>query len=103
MDEPVQKRAYRKTRKDNISGLRNPQILRLAHKAGVKSMSSTCYNEIRDITKYSMENIIRAAILQTRHRRAKTVSLEDMLAGIRIATRKNYAYTKATTKHIKKC
>lgn len=92
----------KKMYRGNIQGLKNPEFLRLAHKAGVKRMNGLCYDELRGITKIHMEGIIRDAMTYKDNRRAKTVSLDDMLNAIENAEGTHFAYSKGLTT-VKKC
>lgn len=49
------KRKIRKVLRDNIEGLSNAAIMRLAHKAGVKSLTSLIYEEMRGVIKVFLE------------------------------------------------
>jgi histone H4 len=93
---------HRKILRDKVQGLKKGQFQRLSYKAGVKSLSGLCYEDLRGITKVLIENILRDAITMTQSRRGKTVSLNDVLSGIRSATGKKFAYTPANTK-VKGC
>ncbi len=77
---------HRKVLRDNIQGITQNAIKRLARRGGVKRINGLVYEEIRGVLKYNMENILRDATTITNHRRAKTVSLADMLGGIYSST-----------------
>jgi histone H4 len=95
-------RRHRRVLRDNIQGLKKASMQRMAHKAGVFSLSGMCYEELRGITKVTMESLIKNAIMISRHQKRKTVSLEDMLDAIHHTTGKKFAYTHAHRK-IKRC
>jgi len=88
--------------RDNIQGFKKPQLERLAHRAGAKSLAGDCYEELRGVIKLYTESVVREALTNTEHRRAKTVSVDDMLVGVKRATGVTIAKsTKATTKKCK--
>lgn len=72
----------RKILRDNIQGLTNPAFQRIARQAGVKSMSSVSYLELRGVTKVHMEQVIYSAMMYMEHDRRKTLGLNDILRGI---------------------
>ena len=65
---------HRKILRDNIQGITDPGITRLARKGGVKRINGNVYPEIRGITKEFLENILRATTTFTEYRGAKTVN-----------------------------
>lgn len=91
-----QKVVYR----DNIQGLTKPAFERIARKAGVKSMTGLMTEELRGITKVEMENILRVANNVRGHRRAKTISADDIAYGIDQEHDTHVTYSKKMgTKH----
>lgn len=75
---------HRKILRDAIGGVTKNAIARLAHKAGVKSMSALIYEEIRGILKVRLEEIISKAVIVTEHVRRKTVMVEDVQEGMHV-------------------
>lgn len=70
--------------RDNIQGVTQGAISRLAHKAGVKSMSSLVFEEVRGIMKVRMEDIISKAVVVTEHSDRKTVMVGDIIEAIHV-------------------
>lgn len=80
----------RRILRDNIQGLTNPAIQRLARRAGVKRMSGLIYEEIRGVTRVYIENWLRNCVTFSETNRRITVTLADLentakLKGERVA------------------
>ncbi len=75
---------HRKILRDNIQGLTKPAFRKLARRAGVKRISSLCYEELRSVVKVFLENVLRTTITITEHARHKTVKSRDVLAAARL-------------------
>ena len=73
---------HRKIFRDNIHGISNPALLRMMQRAGVKRVNGFVYEELRDIMKTYMENIINATVIFVEHDRRVTVKAEDLEAGL---------------------
>jgi histone H4 len=56
------KRLHRKVFRDNIQGITEPAIRRLARRGGVKRISGLIYEETRGVLKVFLENVIRDAV-----------------------------------------
>ena len=65
---------HRKVLRDNIQGITNPAIRRLARRGGVKRISGLIYEETRGVLKVFLENVIRDAVTYTEHARRKTAA-----------------------------
>ena len=63
--------------RDSIQGITKPAIRRLMHRAGVKSMSSLVYEEMRGVLQHNLEILLENAVTLMAHRRAKTISYKD--------------------------
>jgi len=72
----------RKIFRDNIHGISKPALLRMMQRAGVKRVNGFVYEELRDIMKTYMENIIKATVIFVEHDRRVTVKAEDLEAGL---------------------
>lgn len=72
-------RLNRRVLRDNIQGLTKPAIQRLAHVAGVKSISGSVYEEMRGIIRVYMEMVIQNALIYCEHARRKAVKSDDVL------------------------
>lgn len=56
-----------------------PSILRLARKAGVKTMSDDCYNSIRNLIGLKLDNIIQNLVVVNNQKCTKTVMVDDLI------------------------
>ena len=68
--------------RDSIHGLKGPEILRLARKAGIVMLSGLMYEEIRGVIKVLMEKIIKDAVILAEYAGRKTVLTKDVLAAL---------------------
>lgn len=83
---------HRRILRDNIQGITKPCIKRLARRAGVKRLSGLVYEETRGVLKVFLENVLRAAITYTEHGRRRTVSVEDIIYGLKNQGRVLYGF-----------
>ncbi|AAV98010.1 hypothetical protein ORF3006 [Cotesia plutellae polydnavirus] len=83
---------YRKVLRDNIQGITKPAIRRLARRGGVKRISGLVYEEIRDVLKIFLENVIRDAVIYTEHAKRKTVTAMDVVYALKHKGRMIYGY-----------
>jgi histone H3 len=74
----------RKVLRDNIQGITKPALRRLLERAGVKRVKDTCYEELRSILKFKLENTLRGVITFTEYNQRKTVSVEDLKAALEV-------------------
>lgn len=65
-------------KRDNIAGITNPAIRRIARRGGIKRVSKAVFNESRGIMTNFMNTIIRDAVAVTEASGKKTVSMEDV-------------------------
>ncbi len=68
--------------KDNIQGITKPVIKRLAHRGGVKFISSLVYEEIRGILKVFLESVIRQFTTITEHVHLNTITKKNVLMAL---------------------
>lgn len=61
-----------------------PSITRLARRAGVKSLSEDCYNNIRNIVSDYLSDIIVAALVVNSEHNTKTLMAEDIYDALRL-------------------
>jgi histone H4 len=72
---------HRRILRDNIKGITNPSIRRLARKGGVKRMSEDIYEAVRtDLKDNFLTERIRVAVLYAQHAGRKTVMVSDIQA-----------------------
>ncbi len=92
---------HRKVLRDNIQGITEPAIRRLARRGGVKRTSGLIYEETRGVLKVFLENVIRDAVTYARR---KTVTAIDVEYALKNQGRPLYGarYKKAKKKDKKK-
>jgi len=61
-----------------------PSITRLARRAGVKSLSDDCYNNIRKTAEKYLSDIIVAALVVNYEHNTKTLMPEDIYEALRL-------------------
>lgn len=83
---------HRKVLRDNIQGIGNPALRRLARRGGVKRISGLMYEEARGVLKVFLENILRDAVTFTEHARRKTVNAMDVVVALRRQGRTLYGF-----------
>ena len=64
--------------------LAKPPIMRLARKAGIKSMSDECYDTIRDIIDEQLSEVSRAMLIANSERQTKTIMVGDVYDALRL-------------------
>lgn len=67
-----------KVTKAPIEGLKNPQIKRLAYRAGAQRIDGGIYDMVRGITRQRTHRLMGKALVFTLHAGRKTVSVEDL-------------------------
>lgn len=73
---------HRKILRDNIRGITQPALRRILETAGVKRVQTLCYEELRSVLKWKLENIVRQYVTFTEYARRKTVTVEDVKASL---------------------
>lgn len=63
--------------------LSKPEIVRLARRGGVKRMSGIVYEEMRDVLRKFLENLLRDTVAYTEHSRRKTVIPMDVVMALK--------------------
>ena len=90
----------KKVLRDSIQGIKGIQgitkaaIARLAHKAGVKSMSGLIYEEMRAVLKSHMAKIIKTVVTYADHAGRKMIKGSDVEEALSFNKRKIYRTTK---------
>ena len=74
---------HRKQLRDNIQGISNAAIRRLARRGGVKRISGSIYKDTRGVLKFFFENVIRDAVTYTDHAKRKTVTAMDVVYALK--------------------
>lgn len=78
--------------RDNIAGISNPAIRRLARRGGIKRVSGLVYDETRGVLKQFLTNILRDAVAYTQHARRNTVSVMDVVYALKRNGRTIYGF-----------
>lgn len=63
---------------DTINDITKPSIIRLARRAGVKSISDDCFDAIRQIILDHLESVIQAGIVVNSEHQTKTLMSDDI-------------------------
>jgi len=67
-----------KAKKDPIDGLKNPQIKRLAYRAGAQRIDGGIYDMVRKLIHERSDKLVGKTLVFTTHAKRKTVSVEDL-------------------------
>jgi histone H3/H4 len=76
-----------------MENITKPSITRLARRAGVKSISDNCFDTIRDLIGYRLEEVISASLIVNSEHQTKTLMAEDVYEALRLL---NYNVTQST-------
>ncbi|OIW31982.1 histone-fold-containing protein [Coniochaeta ligniaria NRRL 30616] len=90
---------HRKIPKDCIQGISKPDIRRLARRGGVKRISAMIYNDVRLALKQRLERILHDCIAYVEHRKAKTVTIHDVIHALQRLGRPIYGFDPDTYTH----
>ncbi len=80
---------HKKVSRDNIQGITNKPIIRLARCAGSKSILDINYEEVSNVLKVFLENVIRDAVTYTENEKRKTVNAMDVVYALKRQSRPN--------------
>jgi histone H3/H4 len=61
-----------------------PSIVRLARRAGIKSISEDCFNSIRALITFQITNIIKKALIINSEHQTKTLMTEDIYEALSV-------------------
>ncbi|KAL2276992.1 hypothetical protein FJTKL_00298 [Diaporthe vaccinii] len=92
---------HRKIIKDNIRGITRPDIRRLARRGGVKRISAAIYNDVRAALMDRLRLILRDCVTYVDYRRAKTVTVYDVIHALKRIGRPVYGFDPETYKPVK--
>eukprot|EP00471_Norrisiella_sphaerica_P005575 CAMPEP_0184489298 /NCGR_PEP_ID=MMETSP0113_2-20130426/14987_1 /TAXON_ID=91329 /ORGANISM="Norrisiella sphaerica, Strain BC52" /LENGTH=116 /DNA_ID=CAMNT_0026872621 /DNA_START=177 /DNA_END=530 /DNA_ORIENTATION=+ len=73
----------RKVLRDNIHGITDPAIRRLARRGGVKRISRLVYEETRDMLKEFLTKVMKDTITYTEYSKRKTVTAMDVVQALK--------------------
>ncbi|KNC84412.1 hypothetical protein SARC_03374 [Sphaeroforma arctica JP610] len=77
---------------NTLAGITKPAIRRMARRGGVKRISGLIYDEIRNVTKKYLQDLLRLSTTYTEHRKAKTVTALDVVYALRIKGERLYGF-----------
>lgn len=83
---------FRRVLRDNLRGISNGSIRRLARRGGVKRISCMMYEETRGVLKVFLENIIKDATTYTAYANRKTVTAGDIIMSLKQNGRTLYGF-----------
>lgn len=92
-------RCHRKIPKDCIRGISKPDIRRLARRGGVKRISAMIYDDIRLAMKERLQTILKDCIAYVEYRKAKTVTVHDVIHALQRLGRPIYGFDPDTYTH----
>ncbi|KAE8206607.1 hypothetical protein CF319_g9651 [Tilletia indica] len=86
--------AYRHVRilRDNIKGITNPSIRRLARRGGVKRISAGIYDDTRSVLQSFLRRLIADSIAYSDHAKRNTVTSLDVIYALKRQGRTLYGY-----------
>jgi len=84
----------RKILRDNIRGITKPSLKRMTQSAGVKSVETNVYEELRGLLKADIDHLLLDTITVMEHERMKTVKPRHVEKGIMISDGQKMAYSK---------
>ena len=73
---------HRRKLKNNIDGVTNAAIKRIARRGGVKIIGKEMYDETRSEIKKFVDRLVRDAVSYCDHRRKKTVTVVDVVRAL---------------------
>lgn len=85
------KRHHRVLR-DNLKGISQASVRRLARRGGVKRISGLIYDETRGVLKVFLGNVLRDSVTYTQHATRKTVTALDVLYALKRQGRALYGF-----------
>lgn len=75
-----------------IKGITNNAVHRMARQAGIKSISSESIEEVRNLIKKVLEEIIMVAVAVLQHNRKKKITSKDIKKGIYAVTGRKFVF-----------
>ena len=78
---------------DNLQGITNPAIRRIAHRSGVKRISGHVYEDARAALKTFLEGLIRDTTSYTEYARRNTVTSMDVIYALKSQNLSLYGFS----------
>ena len=79
--------------RDNLQGITNPAIRRIAHRSGVKRISGHVYEDARAALKTFLEGLIRDTTSYTEYAGRKTVTSMDVIYALKSQNLSLYGFS----------
>ena len=79
--------------RDNLQGITNPAIRRIAHRSGVKRISGHVYEDARAALKTFLEGLIRDTTSYTEYAHRKTVTSMDVIYALKSQNLSLYGFS----------
>lgn len=83
---------HRRVLRDEIQNVSKGSIRRLARRGGVRRISGLVYGETRVVLHKFLSQVVSTAIIYTSHRKAKTVSANDVVYSLKHHKRTIYGF-----------
>ena len=90
---PPQMARHRIMLRDNLQGITNPAIRRIAHRSGVKRISGHVYEDARAALKTFLEGLIRDTTSYTEYAHRKTVTSMDVIYALKSQNLSLYGFS----------
>ncbi|CAG8573479.1 3940_t:CDS:2 [Paraglomus occultum] len=84
---------HRKILRENIKGITQTAIRRLARRGGVKRMSYDSYEEVRQALKAFLRDILKDVIVYCEHQGKKTATLDDVFLSLKRRGKVMYGFS----------
>lgn len=69
---------------DLQTGLTKPAIIKLARRAGVKSVSEDCYDTVRNLIGMKLNEIVRTILITNNNHNTKTIMTTDVYKSLEL-------------------
>jgi histone H4 len=83
---------HRVVLRENIQGVTNAAIRRMARRGGIKRISGLFYEEARNVLKVFLQSVVRDAIVYAQHGKRKTVMAIDVVLALKRQGRTLYGF-----------
>jgi histone H4 len=83
---------HRKLSRDNIKGITVPAMKRLARRGGVKRISRSSYEQIRERLKEFLGKVVGNAVTISEYSKRKTVTTKDVVFALKKLNRPLYGF-----------
>ena len=71
-----------------VDGVTKPAMVRIARRAGIKSVSDDCFPAIRGVIHNKIDDIVRTALLVNSEHQTKTLMPNDIYGALRLKNHK---------------